>query len=92
MSRTRFLLAALALLPLALRAGENVPLDKLPEVVVKAIHNDYPDAKLLKAELEKEGEVTFYEVDVVHEGIKMEIDVSPEGKVLAIDEDLKRKE
>ncbi len=84
------LLTALAIYPLAVRAGETVPVDKLPDVVVKAIHAEYPDAELLEAELEKEEEVSFFAVDVVHQGIKMEIDVSPEGKVLAIDEDLKK--
>ena len=90
MSKARFLLTTFALLPLAVIAGDDVPLDELPEVVVKAIKTEYPDAKLLEAELEKEGEVTFYEVDVVHQGIKMAVDVSPEGKVLAIDEEVKR--
>lgn len=91
MFRTRILLTALVLLPLAIRAGEMVPLHKLPDVIVKAIHAEYPGAKLLEAELEKEEEVTFYEVEVIHENIKMKIDVSPEGKVLAIDEELKKK-
>lgn len=91
MNIRRLLLPALAFVPLmALADEDDVPIDKLPEVVVKAIHTDYPGAKLLEAELEKEGEVTFYEVDVVHQGIKMEIDVSPEGKILAIDEEVKR--
>lgn len=90
MSRTPALLSLLALICPALHAGEDVPVEKLPETVVKAIHTEYPGAKLLEAELEKEGEVTFYEVDVIHQGIKMEVDVSPEGKVLAIDEKLKK--
>ena len=90
MSKICALLIALAICPVAACAGEDVPVDKLPKVVIEAIHTEYPDAKLLEAKLEKEEEVTFYAVDVVHQGIKMEIDVSPEGKVLAIDEDLKK--
>ena len=90
MFRISTLITALAFLPFASQAGENVPVDKLPDDVVTAIHAEYPGARLLEAELEKEEEVTFYEVHVVHQGIKMEIDVSPEGKVLAIDEDLEK--
>jgi hypothetical protein len=90
MFRIPTLITALALLPLTGRAGENVPVDQLPDVVVNAIHVEYPGAKLLKAEVEKEEEVTFYEVHVVHQDIKMEIDVSPEGKVLAVDENLRK--
>ena len=89
MFRFTTLITVPALIPFVCQAGENVPLDKLPGDVVSAIHAEYPDAELLKAELEREEEVTFYEVDVIHQGIKMEIDVSPEGKVLAIDEKLK---
>ena len=84
------LLTALAIYPFAVRGGEDIPVDKVPEIVVQAIHAEYPDAELLAAEVEKEEEITFYAVDVVHQGIRMEIDVSPDGKVLAIDEDLKK--
>jgi len=71
----------------AVFAGEDVPAAKLPEPVTKAIMERFPKAELIKAEKETEKGKVKYEVKIRTEGKEKEVDVSPEGKILEVDDE-----
>jgi len=65
---------------------EKIPLDRLPEAVRKAAEGAVPGVRLTDADRkEKKGRV-FFEIDGEAGGKRYEIRVSPEGKVLKVEE------
>ena len=68
------------------QAGEDVAIDKLPQPVLDATKRTFPDAQLQEAEREQEGGQLIYEVEVRVKGEKKELDITPEGKVMKVED------
>ncbi|MHC4915645.1 MAG: PepSY domain-containing protein [Planctomycetota bacterium] len=66
---------------------EKVPLSKVPEVVKAAALKAVPGIVLTGAEKEVENGKVVYELEGTVRGKKYEIEVTPEGKVLEVEED-----
>lgn len=65
---------------------EMVPIDKVPEAVMKVAKEKLPDVTFDTAWTEKEGDTTVYEVrGKSPDGKTRDIKVSPDGKVLEVD-------
>jgi uncharacterized membrane protein YkoI len=64
---------------------EKVPLDKLPKAVVNAVKEKFPRAELVGASKEKEDGKTLYEVAIKDGKQKIDVTVTPEGKIAAIE-------
>ncbi len=65
---------------------EMVPIDKVPEAVMKVAKEKLPDVKFDTAWTEKEGDTTVYEVrGKSADGKTRDIKISPDGKVLEVD-------
>jgi uncharacterized membrane protein YkoI len=81
---------ALVVLAGAARADEEekVPLDKLPKAVVDAVKEKFPKAELLSADKEKEDGKTLYEVAIKDGKQKIDVTVTPEGKIVAIEKEI----
>jgi uncharacterized membrane protein YkoI len=79
--------AVLGLMVAAVNADEEkVPLKDLPKKVVAAVKAKFPGAKLNSASKEKEGEGFVYEVSITDkEGHKIDVSLTPEGKITAIE-------
>jgi hypothetical protein len=92
-----FGLALVALLGLtALRADEGneekVALDKLPKAVTDAIKAKFEGVELVSASKEKEDGKELYEVNVKHKGHKMDVTVTPEGKIVSVEKEIDAKD
>jgi uncharacterized membrane protein YkoI len=89
MSQAKRWLVMVAVLGLVAGLGradeEKVPLSKLPKKVVDAVKAKYPDAKLVKAEKEKEDNETVYEVAIENDGQKLEVHVKPDGTITEVE-------
>jgi hypothetical protein len=82
-------LVALAVLGAALpaRAGEKaVKESDISKPALEAVKKKYPKAKLVKFAKEEEDGKTTYEVSIEDGKRKIDIDLSPEGKILAEEE------
>ena len=65
---------------------EMVPIEKVPEPVMKVAKEKLPDVKFDSAWTEKVGDKTVYEVrGKSADGKTRDIKVSPDGKVLEVD-------
>lgn len=74
---------------LALRAGEEkTPLDKVPKCVIDAVKARFAGAKLADAAKETEKDEVVYEVTLEHEGHKIDVISTPEGKLLLIEKEI----
>src|SRR5262249_17225502 len=71
---------------------EKISVDKLPKKVVKAVKDKFPDAKLTGAEKEKKGKGFVYEVQITNKGQKIEVTVTPEGKITSIEKQIAAKD
>jgi uncharacterized membrane protein YkoI len=54
--------------------------------VVEAVKKQFPNGELVEAETEKDQGQMVYEVEVMVAGEEKEIEVSPEGKIVEIDD------
>ena len=66
---------------------EEVPLDKVPKIVLAAAQKAVPGIKLTEAEVEKTRKGLVYEIEGTLDGKEYEIEVSAEGKVLEIEQE-----
>jgi hypothetical protein len=64
---------------------EKIALDKLPKAVVDAVKAKFPDAELVGAEKETENGKTQYEVSIKNKKDKVDVIVTSEGKIVAIE-------
>lgn len=67
-------------------AGSEVNVSDLPVEVKSAIDGRFPGARYLKAELDRKDHGEEYEVDICVENKKREVEVSPQGTILDIEE------
>jgi uncharacterized membrane protein YkoI len=81
-------LAAVGLLVLVVGARadeEKVPLDKVPKAVLDAVKARFPNAKLIQAEKETENGKTVYEIGIKDKDQKIDVTVTPDGKIAEIE-------
>ena len=62
----------------------DVPADSLPDAVLRALADNYPEYFLDRAEyVERPGGVVFYEVELEHRNdAEIVVNVTPEGEIL----------
>jgi uncharacterized membrane protein YkoI len=71
------------------QAGEKkVELDKVPKAVMDAIKAKFPNAKLLGASTEIEGDKTVYEISLTYKDHHYDVTLEPEGKILDIEKEI----
>ena len=63
----------------------KVPLDQLPKAVRETVKAKFPDAELKEAAKETEKGKTSYEVSLVDKKAKIDVLLTPEGKITAIE-------
>ena len=73
---------------LAGKKEERIPLDEVPENVIAAAENAVEGITLTEAEIEKvKKNIVIYELEGVADGVKYEIEVTSEGKVIEVEKD-----
>ncbi len=66
---------------------KEIPLNEVPDVVLKAAQKAVPGIELTEAEVEKLHKGVVYEIEGTLDGKEYEIEVSSDGKVLEIEEE-----
>jgi hypothetical protein len=66
---------------------KEIPLNEVPDVVLKAAQKAVPGIELTEAEVEKTTKGVVYEIEGTLDSKKYEIEVSSDGKVLEIEEE-----
>ena len=88
-----FATVAIVLAVAGIRADEaDIRVDQLPKAVVEAVKAKYPDAKLVAAEKETQGDKTFYEVMIKSGGRDVEPLLTPDGKFVSIEQKIDAKD
>ncbi len=64
---------------------ESIPLDKLPKAVVEAVKKRFPKAVMVEAAKETEGDKVEFEVTLKDGETKMDVMLSPDGKITLIE-------
>ena len=87
-------LLGLAVLAQAVRADdeEKVALDKLPKAVVDAVKARFPDAEMKGASKEVEGGKTTYEVSIKNKKDEIDVELTAEGEITAIEKEIDAKD
>jgi hypothetical protein len=94
--RTMFLTAVVmftvALVAPAARADEeSLPLDKLPKAVTDAVKKRFPKAELVEAAKETEGDKVEFEVSIKDGETKIDVMLTPDGKITLIEKQVAAK-
>lgn len=91
MNRYGFLLGAAVLITgcasVETETEEAIDLADVPSIVLEAAQAAAPGVVFTEAEIEVEGENTVYELKGEHEGETWEVEVTPQGKVLEVEQD-----
>ena len=66
---------------------KEIPLNEVPDVVLKAAQKAVPGIVLTEAEVEKTPKGVVYEIEGTFDGKEYEIELSSDGKVLEIEEE-----
>lgn len=82
------LLGALALGAMVGADEEKIPVEKLPEAVLKVVKAKYPQAKIDEASKEVEDGVTTYEVELKHEGRGVELTLKADGTIVEVEKEV----
>jgi hypothetical protein len=64
---------------------QKVPLDQVPREVMDAVKAKFPAADLKEAARESENNKTSYEISLTFRNARMEVLLTPEGKIMAIE-------
>jgi uncharacterized membrane protein YkoI len=67
---------------------EKVPLDKVPKAVLDAVKAKFEGCELVSAEKEKEDGKDVYEIAIKHKGQKIEVTLTPEGKIVSVEKEI----
>jgi hypothetical protein len=70
---------------------EKVSPGQMPKAVAKAVKKRFPGAELLGAGKEGEDGKTLYEVALKHEGQKIDVTLTPKGKIQEIEKEIAAK-
>jgi uncharacterized membrane protein YkoI len=71
---------------------EKIDPSKLPEKVVAAVKEKFPDGKIVRASKEKEGGETIYEVALKDKDQNVSMDVKEDGTIVEIEKEIKVKD
>lgn len=85
MKRTLLSTALAAACVAVSHAGTPIPLPEVPAPVNQVIAEYFPDSKMLSAKRDTDEGKRQYEVKIQYKKIKLEVDVSPEGRILDVD-------
>jgi uncharacterized membrane protein YkoI len=85
MKRTLLSIALTAICIASAYAGTLITLSEVPAPVNKAIAEYFPGSKAISAKRDTDDGKTKYEVKIQYKEIKLEVEVSPEGKILDVD-------
>jgi hypothetical protein len=78
-----------SVLIVAAKADEqNVPIDKLPSAVLKAVTRRFPKAEIEKAVKEVEGGATTYEVELEIKDRSVDVSLKEDGTILEIEREV----
>ena len=66
---------------------KEIPLNEVPDAVLKAAQKAVPGIELTKAEVEKTHKGVVYEIEGTLDGKEYEIELSSDGKILEIEEE-----
>ncbi|MEY3774176.1 MAG: hypothetical protein RLZZ129_956 [Verrucomicrobiota bacterium] len=69
----------------SLHASTPIKPAELPAPVVQTLEEYFPGAKTLSAERETDDRRTHYEVRLQYKAIKLEVELSPEGRILDVE-------
>ena len=70
------------------RAGEKVPLDKLPKAVTEAAAKRFPKVEVTGASKGKDGNAVVYEVSLKKDGKKIDATVTEAGAITQIEQQI----
>ena len=89
--RKSMLLASILATSAALTQAEEkeVPLNEVPEAVLKSVKGKFPKAELKKAEKEVEDGETTFELSLTSEGKKMDVALKEDGTILEVETQIK---
>jgi hypothetical protein len=71
---------------------EKVPLNEVPKAVMKVVKAKFPEGELVGASKETEKGKTIYEVSLKDQGHKVDVEVTAEGKIVAIEKEIAAKD
>lgn len=71
---------------------DKVPLDKVPKAVLDAVKAKFKGAELVSAQTEKEDGKLVYEINLKHKGHKVDVTLTPEGKIVSIEKTIAAKD
>jgi uncharacterized membrane protein YkoI len=71
---------------------EKVPLDKVPKAVLDAVKAKFKGAEIVSAQTEKENGKLAYEINIKAKGNKIDVTVTPEGKIISIEKTIAEKD
>jgi uncharacterized membrane protein YkoI len=71
---------------------EKIPLDKVPKAVLDAFKAKFPEGKLTGASIETEDGKKIYELTFTNKDHKYEMELEPNGTIIAIDKIIDAKE
>jgi uncharacterized membrane protein YkoI len=71
---------------------EKVPLDKVPEAVLKAVKEKFKDAELVSAQTEKEDGKLIYEINLKDKGQSVDVSLTADGKIVSIERTIAAKD
>jgi hypothetical protein len=86
-------LFGLTVVVLELRADEKeIPIDKVPKPVMKAVKDKFPKAVIKAAIEDTENGKTEYEIETTVDGTATDLVLKPDGTILAIEKEIKEKD
>ncbi len=68
-------------------AGTRIELSEVPEAVTKTLQEYFPGSTTLYAEKEADDGKLKYEVKIQYKDIRLEVDLTPEGRITDVDMD-----
>jgi hypothetical protein len=71
---------------------EKVELAKVPKPVLEAVKKRFPEAKLVGASTEKEGDKLVYEIEIKVNDKTIDVTLTPEGKIVTIEKQIDTKD
>ena len=81
----RFAVLALVVVLTACAKEKPVAPDALPAPVAGAIQARFPGSKVIEASREKEKDKLLYDVELEHQGRRLEVEIDPNGGIVQIE-------
>jgi len=85
------ILASFALTHSTFSEETEIPLEKVPDAVIKTANAEVPGIKILEAEMEKEDGTVVYELEGEKEEYEYELEITEDGILLELQKEKKSK-